>query len=478
MPTRDLPENPSLEWLKKQAKSLHRDVRAGDPDARALVAEFDPRTAPEDLALTGAQLVIARSYGFSGWAALREQVLLRTSYTRFPEPPADLSDRPDAAEFLRLACLNYTRDLPENPARARRLLAAHPQLATADVFTMAAAGEAEALERLLAEDPGLARRTGGPFEWEPLMYLAYGRVAAGMRAARALLAAGADPNAGYLWHGMISPFTALTGVLGGGEQSQPPHPEAIPLARLLLEAGADPNDNQALYNRMFEPANDHLELLFEFGLGTDVESPWRKRLGANAYPSAAAMVQEQLRWAADHEMADRVRLLLAHGVDPDGRGYHPNFGEHTAYELAVLGGNRESARLLAAAGARTSGVDEVDAFVGACLAGDRELAQRLAADPETVRAAIERQPDAVAQAVRSGRMEAVVLTLEHGFAVSGGDRTGLHEAAHAGNEAMVTLLLERGADPTPHDSDYGGTPADWAEHGGYPELAARLRVLE
>ena len=31
-------------------------------------------------------------------------------------------------------------------------------------------------------------------------------------AARTLLQAGADPNAGYLWHGLPTPFTVLTGV--------------------------------------------------------------------------------------------------------------------------------------------------------------------------------------------------------------------------------------------------------------------------
>ena len=33
-----------------------------------------------------------------------------------------------------------------------------------------------------------------------------------------LLDAGADPNAGYLWHGLPAAFTVLTGLLGEGEQ--------------------------------------------------------------------------------------------------------------------------------------------------------------------------------------------------------------------------------------------------------------------
>ena len=74
----------------------------------------------------------------------------------------------------------------------------------------------------------------------------------------------------------------LTGAFGEGELGpvrQPRHPHSLALARLLLSAGADPNDGQALYNRMFEPGNDHLELLLEFGLGTGDGGPWRRRLG-------------------------------------------------------------------------------------------------------------------------------------------------------------------------------------------------------
>ena len=170
---------------------------------------------------------------------------------------------------------------------------------------------------------GGRRREGGPFRWEPLCYLAYARhdpaisLAATLETARLLLDAGADPNAGYLWHGLPTPFTVLTGVFGEGEAGPvraPRHPHSLALARLLLEAGADPNDGQALYNRMFEPGNDHLELLFEFGLGTGDGGPWRRRLG-DALDSPAEMVRGQLAWAITHGMTERVRLLVEHGVD-------------------------------------------------------------------------------------------------------------------------------------------------------------------
>ncbi len=82
MPVHDLPGNPSLEHLKNQARVLQQRVRATDPGAVAAVREFHPRLAdatadsPElaRFPLTGAQLVIARQYGFGSWARLRRHV--------------------------------------------------------------------------------------------------------------------------------------------------------------------------------------------------------------------------------------------------------------------------------------------------------------------------------------------------------------------------------------------------------------------
>src|SRR5206468_6442473 len=59
MPTRPLPNDPSLEHLRKAAKRLRDAVRAGDAAALALVREFHPRAADAmtQFPLTDAQLV-------------------------------------------------------------------------------------------------------------------------------------------------------------------------------------------------------------------------------------------------------------------------------------------------------------------------------------------------------------------------------------------------------------------------------------
>lgn len=305
MPTRELPRHPNLEHLRSQAKALRRAVRAGDPLALNLVQEFHPRgddvgAGPLGLAavlLADSQLVIARQYGFGSWPKLRRHVEAVTRYARSPHrAPASpvTTDGGRAAEFLRLACLTYGADDATRPERARDLLAAYPEIATASIHTMAAVGDVAAVAALLAHDPAQVNALGGPHDWEPLLYLAYSRLdtpAASRSAldiARLLMAHGADPNAGYLWEGTYA-FTALTGALGEGEDAvnRPRHQLWLPLARLLLDAGADPNDSQGLYNRMFGSSDDHLRLLLSYGLGSGSGGPWYDRLGLHA-PLATA----------------------------------------------------------------------------------------------------------------------------------------------------------------------------------------------
>ena len=296
--------------------------------------------------------------------------------------------------------------------------------------------------------------------------------------ARLLLDHGADPNAGYLWEGLVPPFTALTGVFGHGEQGAPPHPEEAGLARLLLERGADANDDQTLYNRQWSRDDGWLELLFEFGLGTGDGGPWA-RLLRDRLASPQQMLENELIAAAHHGFADRVRLLLAHGVDPAGIGtQHPAYGGRSPIDEAALVGHLEIVDLLAAAGAQLSG-DEVARFVSTCMAGDRTHALQLrSADPTLVERAIARWPDQLIRAAEKDSMAAVELLIELGFDVNARSRTApLHEAARHGNVEIIRLLLEHGADPNVRDGEFGATPAGWAEHHGMTGAEALLAPL-
>jgi hypothetical protein len=77
--TPHLPARPSLEQLRKQAKELLRDFRAGDRAAAERFREHAPRLSdPEQspsVALADAQFVLAREYGFESWARLVHGVL-------------------------------------------------------------------------------------------------------------------------------------------------------------------------------------------------------------------------------------------------------------------------------------------------------------------------------------------------------------------------------------------------------------------
>src|SRR5262245_10657088 len=73
---RDLPARPSLDSLRKQAKRLARDAAAGNADAVARVHAHLPR-AELPLSNRAAQLVVAREYGFAGWADLTAEVQKR-----------------------------------------------------------------------------------------------------------------------------------------------------------------------------------------------------------------------------------------------------------------------------------------------------------------------------------------------------------------------------------------------------------------
>lgn len=487
-PTMGLPGT-DVGQLKQQAKDWLRRGRSGDPEALSLLRTFHPRGGelaadPSRLRLADAQLTLARACDFSSWPKLRAHLELVQPWRRNPHRVPVQSD--PAEELVRLACLTYGADARNRLAHAVAMLEARPALAGATLWAAAAAGAVADLRRFLAEDPGRANAEGGPHQWPPLLYVCYSRIPdapperSSLECARLLLAAGADPDAGYLWEGLAPPFTALTGAFGGGEDraNQPPHPHGAALARLLLEAGANPDDGQVLYNRMFEASDDHLRLLFAFGLGRGAGGPWRRRLGGNQQPPTE-MLADQLIWAVETGRQQRVALLLEHGVDPNAPGSgHPTHEGRSAYAWAQATGSTEVVALLAAAGARppARSLDPVESLLAAALAGAAEAVR--SADPEVVAQARRRRPGAVNVAVELRRPAAIRLLVESGFSVHGdGGTTPLHSAAYEGDLELARLLVALGADPDREDREHHSTPVGWAEHGHHEELAAYLRSV-
>lgn len=71
LPTRRLASHPDFAQLKRQAKELLKDFAAGDPAAVAEIAAHYRGANAESFALSDAQLVLARAYGFRSWPALK-----------------------------------------------------------------------------------------------------------------------------------------------------------------------------------------------------------------------------------------------------------------------------------------------------------------------------------------------------------------------------------------------------------------------
>ncbi len=304
-----LPDNPSLGHLRRAARALQRAEIASGRD---------------HFALHEAQLAVARRYGFTGWPALVHYLQIAAGLSTDPGAVDEDTLLPQD-RFCATATLRYDdADAPPRWQAAAGLLTGQPDLVGRHIWAAAAAADPDALRHHLRTAAPDAK--GGPYGWSPLLYLAYSRVPGeSVSCTRILLDAGADPNDGYLWRGMSTPFTVLTGVFGEGEQGarrQPRHPQADELATLLLERGAHPADQQTLYNRMFRADDGHLRLLFAHGLADAEPSPWERRLG-EAMETRAQMWQRQVDWAAEHGFADRLALLARHGIDTSSARLRP-----------------------------------------------------------------------------------------------------------------------------------------------------------
>jgi len=157
-----------------------------------------------------------------------------------------------------------------------------------------------------------------------------------------------------------------------------------------------------------------------------------------------------------------IGLLCDHGADPN-----------SAIQAAALHGEIESVKALIRRGAR------IDLPVAAAL-GRTEDARRLLPN-----ASDEDRHLALSIASDLGHMEVVRLLLDAGedpnrYNPVGGHShaTPLHQAAGAGHDVVVRLLVERGARLDLKDILWHGTPADWARYGGKRVIEAYLRVQE
>ena len=442
--SRPLAHNSSPESLKKEAKRWLKAWRAGDADARRHVAHLWPKAPPEP-GLRHIQHALALDYGFAGWSALKEALADRALARR--------SRAERAGELLRSA---WGGELPV----ARRILQRTPEIARDSLHTAALCGDLAEVERRLAEDPSAATAKGGPLDWEPLLYLAYGRLAGtsenAVAIARLLLDNGANPNAQFD-DGWGSPFKPLTGVIGQGEGVRPPHPRASELAPLLIEYGADPFDTQALYNTSIVSDDTRwLEFLHGHCRAQGTEARWAAP--AHGLTDKMPALDYLLGNAVTSNHLNRAHWLLGHGADPDGANSYSGRPLHLE---AQLQGHREMAALLVLRGATPIVLTGQAAFLAALPARDFDTVRAMAKAEPTVLA--EATPLLLATA--RGLEDVVELLLDLGMPVdlaAADGKRALHFAAEAGHVGIARRLIAAGADIDRRGTQYEATPLGFA----------------
>lgn len=475
MKSRSLPPRPNLDQLKRLAKDLLREARAGDSGALARFRALpsfggtpDAALARAAFALHDAQSVVAREHGFPSWNALREEVEART-----------LAFDDAVVQFVEAATDGRTD-------RAERLLSLHPGIATATFHTALVLGDAVTVNAHLAKQPHQATEAAGPRGWEPLMYVCHTGVAHGDDAresglvsiARELIRLGADPNSRFPWlhHGVRRPV-----LWGAASASRIPA-----LVALLLESGADPSDGVTFPLAVAAGDIPVLELLAQHG--ADLDQPWATDGSASLYaaltwagntagahwllehgadpdPVFALNGETPLHVAARQWDVELVSALVARGADPA----RPSGSGRTPYALAALAGNRAVADWLVAHGADDR-LAPVDQLVAACARGDRRMAaELLAAHPSLPDELGEDHYAGLYIAAARGDAEALETLLSAGFDPDHPDesigKTALHVAAMEGWPGAAEVLLRHGASVSVRDREFKAQPLVWAAEG-------------
>jgi ankyrin repeat protein len=421
-PLRRLPRQPSWEQLRKQAKDLLEEYRAGNPAATSEVHRFERHPDPAAFALHDAQRVLARAYGYESWAKLKAFV--------------------DGANVARLAEAVQAGDV----GQARGLLHARLELATMD---MAGDDEHQALHYAV-------------FRRDPAMV-------------RLLMAAGADARKGIFPHRDATTAFALARDRGYRD-----------IVAVIEEEEQHRREAMSCPNATVSPVQEQINRAIRSGDNGEAirlleadESLIRAcdRDGATPLHAAAEETNEEMvAWLLSKRANPRKQDLK--GLTPldraamaaDPRGVPHNRG---ARDFPAV------ARLLLYHGA------EVTIRAAVALADTGRIRELVLADPGALRREIRWQTGGLLTlAVKHGHIDIVRLLLDLGADVD--ERTTLDEleepteswgsplwfASLAGRRDIAELLLDRGADPNANVYASG-----WPIDHAYRHGDARMKQL-
>lgn len=344
-------------------------------------------------------------------------------------------------------------------------------MSTSSIYAAAILGDDASVGHFLALDPASATAKGGPHGWDALTHLCFSRYLwldrarsdGFLRAAKALLDAGASASTGYYDNGHAPEpefESAMYGAAGVAHHAG--------LTRLLLERGADPNDNETPYHTPETYDNDALKVLVESG-----------KLTAD---SLTTMLLRKHDW---HDY-DGVQWLLEHGADPNrmtGWGwtpFHQALRRDNAIEIIdvsldhgadpALIGHGKTAVTIAARRGRGDvleslerrgipiALDGVERLIAACARNDTASVHSIAdKEPGLVREIAAEGGTLLAEFSGVGNLDGVRHLLDLGVDVAARfqdgdgywdvakDSTALHVAAWRARHKTVKLLIERGA---------------------------------
>ena len=451
---RPLPANPNLDKQRKLAKTLARAYWRGKSEAIARVCALHPNPpTPEDFVLSDAQLVIARGYGFAGWAQMKRKI---ESLTKTP------------ADLFKAAVEAGDVD------HVRQLLQSHPDLVAKinePMFSFkspavhVARNNLELLDLLLAHGADLNARTS----WEKGGFGVLEQVSPDE--AGPLIARGAKID---VWAaanlGLMTELSIL--IMGdpslvnakGGDGKRPLHfARTVQIARFLVEHGAeiDALDDDHSSTPAQHLIGDRPEVA-----GVLVALGARSDLLLAAALGDAALVRQHLD-ADPGAIAMRVDQDWFPMIDTAPNGghiYQWTLGFHvSAFDVARKYGHAEVIELL------HRRADPLDRLLDALWRGDHAGATRvLARDPQLVTHAPEKALRQVADAARNNNLPAVSAMLSCGFPVTALSQHGampLHWAAYHGNPAIVQELLRFNPPIDAQDRQFHGTAMGWLIHG-------------
>ncbi|OAI57197.1 ankryin [Acidobacteria bacterium SCGC AG-212-P17] len=392
------------------------------------------------------------------------------------------------AAFIEAAIWHGTLDAAE------AILAAHPEIAQSNIHVAAILGDDAAVRRFISADPRNVTKKEAPYDGDVLVYLCLSkylrldktRSEAFMRAATALLDAGADPNTGFTAKDEYGDFeTALYGAAAVAQHAE--------LTRLLLERGADPNDNETFYHAPETYDNEALKVLVESGkMRQDLlagmllrKADWHDYDGMKYLLEHGADPNQMTMWGytALHQALRRdnhlrnIELLLDHGADPSIKTtaevrapFTPDFGGKGQRSGFVIAAHRGRADVLAALERRDSAPEfsGIDRLIAACARGNAAAVNAIAADEQFVKELVAEGGRLLAEFAGTGNTDGVRCLLDLGVPVDAlyegdpyfdiaKDSTALHVAAWKAWPKTVKLLIERGANVNALDAK-GRTP--------------------